>query len=228
MAQEYAVQEVRHSVPKCLSCGHIGPWTEEPLLLPHHIIITLVLLLAFGGGLVYLLVIVIIRSGSNARGKICPNCNSRNMFTFLYADQGGAPGRQYSPQPAYAAVPVQAPPISATVMAPAGAVAAAASAPNARVLMNGSLLTSLPLYPGSRFSVGRNPASGVVVSDPMVSGTHATLLVHSNGDLGIVDAGSANGTFVNGRQVSGEYRPIRTGDEVILGSSNCRLGFEFG
>jgi pSer/pThr/pTyr-binding forkhead associated (FHA) protein len=61
----------------------------------------------------------------------------------------------------------------------------------------------------------------------MVSGTHAILTVHSNGDLGIADLGSANGTFVNGQAVAGELRPLRPGDDVLLGTSNCRLGFDF-
>jgi hypothetical protein len=237
MVQAYgAAQETRHNVPRCQSCGYVGEWREDPLLLPHHIIITLLLLIVFGGGLIYLLIIVIMRSSSGSRGKICPNCGARNMFTFLYPDvsPGFAVGQQYAAQPAYAApppaypaAPPVSPPFSGTVMAPAGAAAGAGSAASIRVIMNGSPLTTVPHSPGSRFSVGRSPSSGVVVSDPMVSGTHAMLLVHSNGDVGIADAGSSNGTFVNGMQIMSEHRPLKGADEVLLGSSNCRLSFEF-
>lgn len=76
--------EHRHDVPKCLSCGTITQWKVEPILLARHIIIFLILLLFFGAGLIYLLIILIIRSGSNARSKICPHCGARNLWTFIY------------------------------------------------------------------------------------------------------------------------------------------------
>ena len=74
----------RHDVPKCLNCGTIIQWRVEPILLARHIIIFLVLLLFFGAGLLYLLIVLIIRSGSNARSKICPHCGARNLWTFIY------------------------------------------------------------------------------------------------------------------------------------------------
>jgi hypothetical protein len=74
----------RHPVPKCLNCGAITQWTVEPILLARHIIIFLILLLFFGAGLIYLLIVLVIRSGSNARSKICPNCGAHNLWTFLY------------------------------------------------------------------------------------------------------------------------------------------------
>lgn len=112
-----------------------------------------------------------------------------------------------------------------TILAPAGA-AYAVGGPTLRVSLNGLPLSALPITPGSNYSIGRNVGSGIMVGDPMVSGTHATLAVHSDGEVGITDAGSSNGTFVNGERVSGEHRPLKSGDEVVLGSSNCRLGFE--
>ncbi|MEI7813979.1 MAG: FHA domain-containing protein [Coriobacteriia bacterium] len=218
MAQGFPAsgQEARHNTPRCQACGYVGAWNEEPLLLPHHIIITLILLFAFLGGLLYLLIILVIRS-SSPRAKICPNCGSRNMFTFLYPE--GTPdvsaGQQYVPQQAFAPA------------APGGAVAATRYARSVRVLLNSRPLTSIPLAAGARYSVGRSASSGVVVNDSLVSGSHAVFLVHSNGDLGIADSGSTNGTFVNGVQITTEHRPLRGGDEVLLGGSNCRLTFDF-
>ena len=217
MAQMYAVSpEPRPGLPRCQSCGYVGGWREEPLLLPHHIIITLLLLIAFFGGLLYLLIIVVIRT-STPRAKICPNCGSRNMFTLVCPDaMPGVPvGQQYVPQQVYAPA------------APVAAIATTTYARSVHVLLNGRPLTSIPLSMGARYSFGRSASSGVVVNDSMVSGSHAALLVHSNGDLGIADSGSTNGTFVNGAQISSEHRPLRDGDEVLLGSSNCRLTFDF-
>ena len=73
-----------HPIPKCLHCGAITLWQVEPLLLPRHFIIGLVLLCAAGSGLIYFLVIVLIRSNPNNRHKICPQCHSHNLWTFIY------------------------------------------------------------------------------------------------------------------------------------------------
>ncbi len=74
----------RHSIPRCLNCGRITRWQVEPLLLPIHIGIALVLLLAFGGGLIYIILVALIRADPANRGKICPRCGAKNMWTFVY------------------------------------------------------------------------------------------------------------------------------------------------
>ncbi|HZK58963.1 MAG TPA: hypothetical protein VFC59_03740 [Cryobacterium sp.] len=73
-----------HPVPKCLSCGYVGPWRLESILRPIDIVITVLFFFAFGGGLVYLIVVLILRSNTNRRAKICRNCKARNMFAFQY------------------------------------------------------------------------------------------------------------------------------------------------
>ncbi len=75
-------QEQKHTTPKCLGCGAVTEWQEEPLLLARHWIIGAVLLIFFGAGLIYLPIVAIIRSGR--RAKICPKCGARNMWTFVY------------------------------------------------------------------------------------------------------------------------------------------------
>src|ERR1035437_10286484 len=111
MTAEYAAvppQEYQHQVPRCLSCGWIGPWKTEPILLPRHIVVFLLLLLVFGAGFVYLLVVIIMRSSARGRPKICPNCGARNMHTFMYSDAmpGVAPVAPYAVagQPVFAPV----------------------------------------------------------------------------------------------------------------------------
>ena len=140
-----------------------------------------------------------------------------------------APMGQYAAAAVQAQVPMPPVPLvyqsPGTIMAPAGAAYAVAG-PTLRVSLNGLPLTALPIAPGSSYSIGRTAGSGIMVSDPMVSGTHATLTVHSDGEVGITDAASSNGTFVNGERISAEHSPLRSGDEVALGSSNCRLLFE--
>ena len=209
--------ESRHNVPRCQSCGYVGQWQVEPLLLTHHIIIALLLLIFFGGGLIYLLIVVVMRSSEANRAKICPNCGSRNMFSFLYADQA---------QPAYGAVTPQrggpqayVAPASATVMASGPS---APADPSAVLYLNEAPLVTLALTPGAHWNVGRNAGCEIVVSDGMVSGTHAKLQVHSDGSLSICDTGSTNGTFVNGQRLESS-RVLRSGDVILLGSENARV-----
>ena len=55
--------------------------------------------------------------------------------------------------------------------------------------------------PGTPLRIGRSPQSDVVLDDLLASRHHAELRFSSSGDAQIVDLGSANGTFVNGRRV---------------------------
>ncbi len=84
------------------------------------------------------------------------------------------------------------------------------------------------LAPETRFeikdggtSVGRSSGSDVVLkSDDYASGRHAQLTRHG-GLLYVEDAGSTNGTFVNGRKTVGAT-PVRNGDNVRIGSTTFR------
>jgi len=131
------------------------------------------------------------------------------------------------PAPSHAAPPDSPLPVSSAIKASTGNGVGGGTGGRVRVLLNGSILAVLPLSPSACFTIGRSGSNSVIVADPKVSGTHATLIVHSNGDLGIADSGSTNGTFVNGTPISSERGPLSADDEVTLGSSNCRLGFEF-
>ncbi|MBL7502833.1 FHA domain-containing protein [Frankia sp. CNm7] len=70
-----------------------------------------------------------------------------------------------------------------------------------------------PLRPG-RMSVGRALTNDLVVGDLLASRKHAELSVGPGG-VRVVDLGSANGTYVNGRRV--ERASLRAGDLIAVG-----------
>ena len=67
-------------------------------------------------------------------------------------------------------------------------------------------------------TIGRSADSGMVVNDSKVSRVHAQLVQDDNGNISIVDLGSANGTYVNGNRISDETR-LKSGDEVRIGDT---------
>lgn len=80
----YGNAPVQHNEPRCGSCGYIGQWKVEPILLVHHWVIFILLLFLYGAGIFYLITVLIIRGNKNRRAKICPYCKGRNMWTFIY------------------------------------------------------------------------------------------------------------------------------------------------
>ncbi len=73
---------------------------------------------------------------------------------------------------------------------------------------------------GTRIRMGRDPECEirpVDAADTVVSRVHAELTVGPGGGLSLRDAGSRNGTFVNGDRVTGSI-PVRLGDKIMLGS----------
>jgi pSer/pThr/pTyr-binding forkhead associated (FHA) protein len=52
-----------------------------------------------------------------------------------------------------------------------------------------------------RLSIGRHPASDIVLAHQAVSGRHAAI-INSNGTTTLEDLGSSNGTFVNGQRIA--------------------------
>jgi ABC-type multidrug transport system ATPase subunit/pSer/pThr/pTyr-binding forkhead associated (FHA) protein/ABC-type multidrug transport system permease subunit len=74
---------------------------------------------------------------------------------------------------------------------------------------------------GDNIVVGRDPGCDVPVSDPTVSRRHARIRRQA-GRIFVSDLGSSNGTFVNGRRISGEVE-VRPGDTIALGSYTFRI-----
>ncbi len=68
--------------------------------------------------------------------------------------------------------------------------------------------------------VGRNAQCEIFLVDPSVSRNHALLDVRE-GNLLLRDAGSTNGTFVNGERVA--TRALRSGDIVAFGKTQLRV-----
>jgi hypothetical protein len=74
---------------------------------------------------------------------------------------------------------------------------------------------------GHLVTVGREPNHDVVVPDPSVSRFHAFVKRDASGDYAVQDAGSTNGTTVNGNSVlargAGDPTRIHPGDTVKFG-----------
>ena len=64
-------------------------------------------------------------------------------------------------------------------------------------------------------SVGRAADNDIVVADVLASRHHATI-VPTDGVMEIRDAGTINGTFVNGVRI--EAAPLHEGDVVTIGN----------
>ena len=75
--------------------------------------------------------------------------------------------------------------------------------------------------PAGRWSIGRDAASDIMLDDAGVSRRHA-VLTSAGASLTIEDAGSTNGTLVNGTRLSQERR-LSDGDEVRMGAMAFRL-----
>ncbi len=76
------------------------------------------------------------------------------------------------------------------------------------------------LLPGKSYQVGRNPDCDLALSDPTVSRRHARLTWDGD-SLIIEDAGSSNGSFLNGARV--EKARLKPGDSLRFG----RLEFTY-
>jgi len=69
--------------------------------------------------------------------------------------------------------------------------------------------------------VGRAPSATLVLSDAQVSRMHARIDVW-DGELGVRDLGSRNGTWLNDRPID-EPEPLAAGDELELGGTRIRV-----
>ena len=69
-------------------------------------------------------------------------------------------------------------------------------------------------------SIGRSASNQVVLPDDKISRRHAMINTQGHGEHWLVDLGSANGTYLNGRRVSQPCR-LKDGDALEIG------GFRF-
>jgi len=84
--------------------------------------------------------------------------------------------------------------------------------------------TTYPLGAG-RVSIGRASSNDIVLSDQFSSAVHAVIVQTARG-YALIDQGSKNGTFRNGRRVTGEIDLVR-GDEVLIGSTRFYFDKDF-
>jgi len=84
----------------------------------------------------------------------------------------------------------------------------------------------VPLVPGSSWVIGREPPAEVQIADGSLSRQHARLSVSPQGEVGIEDLGSTNGTLINGVRVDrGAVGPT---DVVTLGAVSLALHLAVG
>src|SRR5512136_1931923 len=63
--------------------------------------------------------------------------------------------------------------------------------------------------------IGRLATAHLVLDDEKISRIHSVIEVSPDGAISIIDMGSAEGTFVNGKKVS--RGALRLGDQITLG-----------
>ncbi|MEB3295008.1 MAG: adenylate/guanylate cyclase domain-containing protein [Synechococcales bacterium] len=68
------------------------------------------------------------------------------------------------------------------------------------------------------WTVGRSDDNTLVLIDRWISRNHAMLQSMENGEMYLIDLGSRNGSFVNGRRVSVPV-PLRNGDRLTFGQT---------
>jgi S1-C subfamily serine protease/pSer/pThr/pTyr-binding forkhead associated (FHA) protein len=92
-------------------------------------------------------------------------------------------------------------------------------------------IEQLPVGDVREFTIGRDPASQIAfdpVGDSVVSRKHAVIrIIGENGDVSfkLSDAGSSNGTFLNGERVTGEVELLPE-DTIELGAKGPKFTFD--
>jgi adenylate cyclase len=84
---------------------------------------------------------------------------------------------------------------------------------------NGSIGQSYRLEGKNTFRIGRAETNDILLQSSSVSRQHAMVQRDSNGVYSIVDLGSANGTFVNGKRIHAIHR-LRPSDRIGIGQRN--------
>lgn len=80
----------------------------------------------------------------------------------------------------------------------------------------------LPLVGSNCWTVGRGDDNNFVLPDRWISRNHAMLQCTETGDFYLIDLGSRNGSFVNGRRVSIPVT-LRNGDRVMFGQTEMQF-----
>jgi hypothetical protein len=70
-------------------------------------------------------------------------------------------------------------------------------------------------------SVGRNPSADISLDDPLISRSHARIVVLGDGSVAVEDLHSTNGVYVNGVRLGRNSQRLREGDRLLIGT--CEL-----
>jgi adenylate cyclase len=76
----------------------------------------------------------------------------------------------------------------------------------------------LPLADGNCWTVGRSEDNDYVITDRWISRNHAMLQAMDNGEMYLIDLGSRNGSFINGRRVNIPVT-LKNGDRLTFGQT---------
>jgi ABC-type multidrug transport system ATPase subunit/pSer/pThr/pTyr-binding forkhead associated (FHA) protein len=83
---------------------------------------------------------------------------------------------------------------------------------------NNALLKKIEIRPGNEIieiRVGKSQDNEVIISNNFISKTHAKLHIDQQGSLFIIDLGSTNGTFINGRRIESNVKiPVSPSDTI--------------
>lgn len=79
-----------------------------------------------------------------------------------------------------------------------------------------------PLTNGRSWAIGRTDGCALVLDSRSVSRLHALVQRLENGSFCLIDLGSRNGSYVNGRRVS-VPQALADGDDLVLGDSHIRF-----
>jgi hypothetical protein len=78
--------------------------------------------------------------------------------------------------------------------------------------------------PGFTWWLGRSHDCTIVLPDPRISRHHAVLRYHSDTDLQLIDAGSRNGTLLNGQRLAARQPyQLQDGDVIAIGHIGVKL-----
>lgn len=80
----------------------------------------------------------------------------------------------------------------------------------------------LPLVGGNCWTIGRNEDNNFVLRDRWISRNHAMLQRMETGEFYLIDLGSRNGSFVNGRRVSIPVT-LKNSDRLIFGQTELEF-----
>ncbi len=75
-----------------------------------------------------------------------------------------------------------------------------------------------PLVGDVYWTVGRSKGNSIIITDPWMSRSHAFIQRLDNGEFYLIDLGSRNGSFVNGRRVS-VPTTLNHQDQIMFGQS---------